>query len=89
MFDLNFNPLANLVWVLIMLTWDHDGVDTLGYRVYAKATTQTAYQCIADVKKAQATVKVDGRRNWEFYVIAYNAAFESRSSNHIVIHRGY
>lgn len=89
MFDFSWHPHTWALWVLIVLTWDHDGLDTLGYRIYAKASTQAEYRCIADVKQAPATVKVDGRRNWEFYVTAYNAVFESPSSNHVIVHRGY
>lgn len=75
--------------VLIVLTWDHDGVNTTGYHVYARATTQPVFARLTSVSRPPATVKVDGRRNWIFYITAYNHDAESSPSNLCIVPRGY
>lgn len=81
--------IITALWVLITLTWEHDGVNTTGYNVYARATTQPVFARLTSVYRPTATVWVDGRRNWWFYVTAQYAVQESPSSNHFYIPRGY
>lgn len=80
---------ANLILlIIIMLTWDATGEPQ--HKVYAKASTDLAYKNITTVGATnRATVKVDGRRNWYFYVTTKRDQMESAPSNIVHVPRGY
>lgn len=76
---------------MIELTWSPNSEpDLVGYTLYARATTEPAFKRISTLhKQTSVKVNVDGRRHWILYLTARNAKFESRSSNNVIIRRGY
>ena len=77
------------LWIMIALQWDANSeVDLVGYKLYARASTEPAFKCISTLhKQTEVQVKVDGRRNWYFYVTARNKSQESSPSNIVYVPR--
>jgi len=74
--------------VIIMLQWDATGEPQ--HKVYARASTEQTFRNITTVGATNTVqVKVDGRRNWYFYVTAKRDNVESGASNVIYVQRGY
>lgn len=78
-----------LIPILISLVWDAPPSDEVGYKVYAKASSDLAYRNLTTCTATNINVKVDGRKNWYFYVTAFNKFAESVPSNTIYVPRGY
>jgi hypothetical protein len=73
---------------VIVLQWD--ATSEPQHRVYARASTQAEFNNITTVGAVNtAQVKVDGRRNWYFYVTAKMNELESGPSNIVYVPRGH
>jgi len=77
-----------ILLIIIALSWDATGEPQ--HKVYARASTDVAFKNITTVGAVnKVAVKVDGRRNWYFYVTAKRDGMESGASNVIYVPRGY
>jgi len=77
-----------ILLIIIALTWDATGEPQ--HKVYARASTEQVFRNITTVGATnRAQVKVDGRRNWYFYVTAKRDMLESPPSNIVYVPRGY
>jgi hypothetical protein len=76
---------------IIALQWDANiEPDLVGYRLYARPSTVVTFQPMSTMgKQTSVRVKVDGRRNWYFYLTARNATMESSPGNIVYVPRGY
>ncbi len=75
---------------IIILSWDaNTESDLAGYKVYSRASTQSTFNRMTTVgRQNKVSVKVDGRRNWYFYITAFNTSkLESAPSNIVYIPR--
>jgi len=84
-------PYANLLLIPIVITlaWEASPTpDVTSYKLYARASTESAFHCISTMhRQLEVKITVDGRRNWFLYVTAKNSSGESAPSNIVYVPR--